>query len=64
MDFKIQVAYKDDLTKVKPLLLEVARGNPLCLDEPEPFFLYTDFGPSGIEILFAVWFEKSDYVNV
>ncbi|MFO7729604.1 MAG: mechanosensitive ion channel family protein [Spirochaetia bacterium] len=64
MDFKIQVAYKNDLTKVKPLLFEAARGNPLCLDEPEPFFLYKEFGASGIEILFAVWFEKSDYVSV
>lgn len=64
MDFKIQVAYKENLPRVKQLLLNTARANPLCLDEPEPFFLYKDFGPSGIEILFAVWFEKSDYVNV
>ncbi|HKK66216.1 MAG TPA: mechanosensitive ion channel family protein [Clostridia bacterium] len=64
MDFKIQVAYKESLLEVKQLLLNVARTNPLCLDEPEPFFLYKEFGTSGIEILFAVWFEKSDYVNV
>jgi len=64
MDFKIQVAYKESLPKVKELLLEAARANPLCMDEPEPFFLYKEFGASGIEILFAVWFEKSDYVSV
>ena len=64
MDFKIQVAYNESLPKVKELLLEAARANPLCMDEPEPFFLYKEFGASGIEILFAVWFEKSDYVSV
>ena len=64
MDFSIRVAYKEYLPKVKEILLQIASGNPLCLDEPEPFFLYKDFGDSGIDILFAVWFEKSNYVEV
>src|SRR6056297_1866062 len=64
MDFKIQVAYKESLPKVKQLLFGAARANPLCLDEPEPFLLYKEFGASGVELQFAVWFEKSDYVSV
>jgi small-conductance mechanosensitive channel len=64
MDFKLRVAYKERLPVVKELLLDIARSNPLCLTEPEPFFMYTEFGSSGIEILFAVWFEKSNYVDV
>jgi len=64
LDFHLQVAYKDDLEVVKKTLLSIARENPLCLDEPEPFYLYKDFGSSGIEILFAVWFEKSNLVEV
>ncbi|MGC9311931.1 MAG: mechanosensitive ion channel family protein [Sediminispirochaetaceae bacterium] len=64
LDFQLKVAYREDLPGVKEALLNLARGNPLCLDEPEPFFLYQEFGPSGVEILFAVWFEKSDYVEV
>lgn len=64
LDFHLKVAYREDLPGVKEALLNLARGNPLCLDEPEPFFLYQEFGPSGVEILFAVWFEKNDYVEV
>lgn len=64
MDFKLAVAYKENLPRVKELLLEIARKNPLCLDEPEPFFLYQEFGTSGIGLLFAVWFEKSNFVDV
>ncbi|SRR6056297_2042623 len=64
LDFQLHVAYKESLSRVKEVLYEVARSNPLCLDEPEPFFLYNEFGSSGIDILFAVWFEKSDYVRV
>ncbi len=64
MDFKLQVAYKESLPRVKEMLLEIARANPLCLDEPEPFFLYQEFASSGVQLLFAVWFEKSNYVDV
>ncbi len=64
MDFKLQVSYKERLPVVKDILLDIARSNPLCLTEPEPFFIYTEFGSSGIEILFAVWFEKTNYVDV
>lgn len=64
MDLNISVAYKEDLTKVRKILEEIARDNPYCLDEPEPLYLYKEFGASGIEILFAVWFEKTNFVLV
>jgi small-conductance mechanosensitive channel len=64
MDFNLSVGFKEDLTLVKEILLDIARSNPLCLDEPEPFFIYKEFGNAGVEILFAVWFEKSNYVDV
>jgi small-conductance mechanosensitive channel len=61
MDFTVNVAYKENLDEVKNLLLNVAKNNPLCLDEPEPLVLFTNFGTSGIEILFGVWFEKDNF---
>ncbi|MGM0620668.1 MAG: mechanosensitive ion channel family protein [Bacteroidota bacterium] len=61
MDFTVNAAYKEDLDEVKNLLLSVAKNNPLCLDEPEPLVLFTNFGTSGIEILFGVWFEKDNF---
>jgi small-conductance mechanosensitive channel len=45
-------------------LSEIARENPLCLDEPEPLVLFREFGNSGITILFGVWFEKQNYITV
>lgn len=64
MDFSIQVAYRTDLSRAREILLDIAAENPLCLDEPEPFFMFTDFGNSGIGIFFAVWFEKQNFVSV
>jgi small-conductance mechanosensitive channel len=61
MDFTVSVAYKENLEEVKNVLLSVAKNNPLCLDEPEPLVLFNNFGTSGIEILFGVWFEKDNF---
>jgi small-conductance mechanosensitive channel len=64
LDFQIGVAYKEDLRKVKSVLEDVARNNPLCLEEPEPVIIFQSFGDSSIDITFAVWFEKANYLAV
>jgi small-conductance mechanosensitive channel len=64
MDFTIGVAYKENLPRVREILLDIARRNPLCLDEPEPLFIFNTFGDSSIDILLGVWFEKSNYLDV
>lgn len=64
MDFNISVAYKEELGKVKKILQEVAKNNPLCLEEPEPVIIFQNFGNSGIEILLGVWFEKVNFLKV
>ncbi|WP_372649707.1 mechanosensitive ion channel family protein [Draconibacterium sp.] len=64
LDFNVSVAYKEDLGKVKTLLEEVAKANPLSLDEPEPLVVFKDFGASGIDILLGVWFEKQNFLKV
>lgn len=64
MDFEIGVAYKENLPKVMELLRKIARENPLCLDEPEPLILFKEFGNSSINMLYGIWFEKTNYVKV
>ena len=64
LDFQIGVAYKEDLRKVKSVLENVARNNPLCLEEPEPVIIFQTFGDSSINITFGVWFEKANYLAV
>jgi len=64
LDFDLNVAYKEDLGKVKQILERVVKRNPLCLDEPEPIIVFKNFGTSGINILLGVWFEKANYLKV
>ena len=64
LDFDLNVAYKEDLEKVKLVLERVVKRNPLCLDEPEPILVFKTFGSSGINLLLGVWFEKANYLKV
>jgi small-conductance mechanosensitive channel len=64
MDFKINVAYKEDLLRVKTVLEDIARRNPVVLDEPEPLVIFQNFGANGIEITFAVWHERDNFLKV
>jgi small-conductance mechanosensitive channel len=64
LDIKLGVAYKEDMERVRDILLDVADKNRFALVDPQPLFIFTDFGDSALEILFGLWFEKSDYVNL
>ena len=64
MDIDIGVAYKEDVERVMEILREVADQNRYCLDEPEPVIIFQGFGDSALEILFAPWFAKTDYVKL
>ena len=64
MDVMVSVAYKEDLGKVKSILENVVKQNPLCLDEPEPVIIFQSFGASGIDIQLGVWAEKKNYLKV
>jgi small-conductance mechanosensitive channel len=62
LNIDISVAYKDDLEKVKEVLLDIAINNQYCLNNPEPLFVIKEFGNHGIELLLGVWFSKTDYL--
>ena len=62
MDLFFTVSYREDLNQVMEILKETGRNNLLCLDEPNPFILIKEFGESGIDFQFGIWFEKNDYV--
>lgn len=64
MNFEIGVAYKEDIGKVETILKEIADRCDICLDEPPPFFLIKGFGEYSIDLLFGVWFEKADFVEL
>ena len=64
VDILVRVAYKEDLSKVKNIIENVAGNNPLCLDEPNPLIIFQNFGASGIDILVGVWAESSNFLTV
>lgn len=62
MDIKIGIAYKEDIGRVRKILTDVARSNPLCLNEPEPLVIFLEFGNSSLDLQFSVWLEKSNWL--
>jgi small-conductance mechanosensitive channel len=63
-DLMIGVAYKEDIQKVREVLLEVANQNPLCLEEPKPLFLFLGFGDSSLNIQFSVWAKRENFIEL
>lgn len=63
-DLKIRVARKEDIGRVREVLMAVADRNPLCLDEPRPLFIFTGFGESSLDIQFSAWAKRENYLDL
>ena len=63
-DLEIGVAYGEDLTKVRKVLLDIANKNPLCLAEPEPLFIFKGFEDSALAIQFSVWVRREEFLTL
>ncbi len=61
IDLIMGVAYKEDLDRVREVLLAVADVEPLCLDEPKPMFLFIGYGDSALEFQFSVWAATENF---
>ena len=64
VDTNVGVAYKEDIGNVRSILLNIARKHPLVLNEPEPLVIFSGFGNSSIDFLFAVWAVRADWLAV
>lgn len=64
LDIRVSVAYKEDVARVMGLLRDIADKDPHVLDEPEPLILFTNFGDSGLEFLYGVWFLSAEFLAV
>ncbi|RMF58439.1 MAG: mechanosensitive ion channel family protein, partial [Calditrichaeota bacterium] len=63
-DIKVSVAYKEDLDRVKQILMDIAHQHPLCLQEPAPLIFFDQFGSSSIDLRLAVWAAREDWLTV
>ncbi|MGD8319172.1 MAG: mechanosensitive ion channel family protein [Gemmatimonadota bacterium] len=64
VDINVGVAYKEDIGRVREILLDVAEANPMVLMEPAPLVIFQGYGSSSIDFLFAVWAKKESWLNV
>jgi len=64
VDLMIGVAYKEDIARVREILLDEARKHPLALLQPEPLCFCWQFNTSSIDLLFVVWGTKDDYLTI
>jgi small-conductance mechanosensitive channel len=64
VEITVGVAYKEDIGKVRDVLLDIVHKNPLCLNHPEPLVLISGFGNSSVDLTLMVWATKGDYLTV
>lgn len=63
-DITLSVAYKEDISRVRDLMMARAERNPLCLNEPRPVFAFTGFGDSSMNIVFSVWARRENMLEL
>jgi small-conductance mechanosensitive channel len=61
-DLQVGVAYKESIARVRDVLFEVARANPLCLEEPKPVLIFQGYGDSAVLLQFSVWAARDEFL--
>jgi len=64
LDIPVGVAYKEEVERVRTLLLELADQNPLSLMEPEPMVRFEGFGSSSVDLTLAVWTARENWLDL
>ncbi len=62
IDLSIGVAYKEDIRRVRQILVEVAAENPRALMEPAPVVFFDSYGESSLDLRLAVWATKENFI--
>ena len=57
---RVQVAYRTDLPAALKLLIEVARGHPRVLPQPEPTAQVMNMADSGVDLELGFWIEDPE----
>jgi small-conductance mechanosensitive channel len=62
INLPVGIAYKEDIGRVRAILLKVAEEDPSFLDEPAPQVIMQSFGDSAINLMFYVWVRREQFV--
>lgn len=63
-DARFGVASGEEVGRVKTLLLEIAQGNPLVLEEPRPLVQVLGFEPGEVRVQLSVWAVREAYLEM
>jgi small-conductance mechanosensitive channel len=64
VEVSVSVAYKEDLKRVREILMDIAESNPLALQEPAPLINFNQFGASSVDLFFLVWTNKENFIQL
>lgn len=64
LDLIVNVAYRENLERVRSVLLEVAEDNPICLDDPKPTIIFQRFAESGVELQLSGWAARESFLDL
>lgn len=62
LDVQVSVAYKEEIGRVRDLLMQIAHDHPLALQKPAPDVIFSGFGQSSVDLLFVVWVTRQEYL--
>ncbi|WP_253474184.1 mechanosensitive ion channel family protein [Natronocella acetinitrilica] len=63
-DLQLGVAYREDLARVRKVLLDIAERNPLCLQEPKPLVIFQGFGNSSVDLQLSAWVRRENFLDL
>lgn len=61
---KVSVAYKENIGKVREILMDIAEKNRYSLSEPEPQIIFEAFGTSSIDLDFRIWAPVNEWIHL
>lgn len=61
VDCVFSISYDSDVVKAKDILSEIAKNNPMILDDPEIVIGVISNGESSVNLDFKVWTETENY---
>ncbi|MDA7985001.1 MAG: mechanosensitive ion channel family protein [Alphaproteobacteria bacterium] len=60
----VSVGYGEDVRRVRDILLDLAEGHPLVLEDPAPDVWVVALADSGVDLSLRVWVRRDDFVPV